>query len=148
MPADHAADDHAAIEGLASAFFALFSNRDGARPNLERIFELFVAGGVIANGSREEPEIATLRQFIEPRMELLSNGTLTEFREVETSSRTEVFGRVARRVSTYEKSGCRDGIFFEQRGVKILQFVKTGAGWKILSVAWDDERDGFSPAAL
>ena len=144
MPADNAVDDQAAIDGLVSAFFELFSNRGGKRPDLDRIFELFVAGGVIANCSREEPEVAGLREFIEPRRALLSNGTLTEFAEVETSARTEIFGRVARRVSTYEKSGRRDGVVFEQSGFKIFQFVKTGAGWKILSMAWDDEREGFS----
>ena len=148
MPADHAADDRAAIELLVSAFFALFSNRGGVSPDLDRIFELFVAGGSIANCARGEPEVTTLREFVEPRRVLLSNGTLTEFAEVETSARTEIFGRVARRVSTYEKSGCRDGASFTQRGLKVFQFVRTGAGWKIFSVAWDDEREGFPLPAL
>jgi hypothetical protein len=33
--------------------------------------------------------------------------------------------------------------------VKTLQFVRTGAGWRISAAAWDDERDGLTvPAGL
>ena len=141
-------EDEQAIDALAAAFFRLFSNRDGARPDLTGIFELFVAEGSIAKCTASEPEIATLREFIEPRQKLLTDGTLTDFAEVETSASTSIFGNVAQRVSTYEKSGRREGVAFAQRGVKTLQFVRTARGWKIFSVAWDDEREGFTVPLL
>jgi hypothetical protein len=134
----------AEIDQLTRAFFELFSNRDGMRPDLGRIFDLFVPQGVIARCAGRVPEISTLAAFIAPRQKLLSNGSLTDFAEVETSERTHIFGNMAQRLSTYQKSGSRDGVPFLSRGVKSFQFVHTPDGWRILSMAWDDERDGLS----
>ena len=36
-----------------------------------------------------------------------------------------------------------NGKEFENKGIKTMQFIKTSAGWKISSVAWDDEREEF-----
>ena len=132
------------IDQLTAAFFGLFSNLDGARPELERIFDLFVPQGLIAKCGERDPEISTLRDFIAPRQELLSNGSLTEFSEVETSESTQIFGSIATRWSVYRKSGRRDGTWFSSRGVKSFQFVETPRGWRILSMSWDDERPGFA----
>jgi hypothetical protein len=137
------ADAKAEIDRLADSFFALFSNRDGA-PVLDRIFDLFVPNGLIAKCTDPDPEISTLQEFIAPRQELLTNGTLTDFSESETFERTQIFGNIAQRLSTYQKSGRLDGVPFSARGVKTFQFVRTRTGWRILSVTWDDERDGLA----
>jgi hypothetical protein len=137
-------DAKAEIDRLTLSFFGLFSNSGSIEPHLQRIFDLFVSQGVIAKCTSDEPEISTLQEFITPRQELLTNGTLTEFSEVETSERTEIFGNIATRVGTYQKSGVLDGKSFTSRGLKSFQFVKTMSGWRILSATWDDERDGFS----
>jgi GNAT superfamily N-acetyltransferase len=133
----------AEIDGLADSFFALFSNRDGA-PDLERIFDLFVPDGVIAKCTGPDPEISTLHEFIEPRQTLLTSGSLTDFSESETSERTHIFGNIAQRLGTYQKSGNLTGAPYTTRGVKTFQFVRTRAGWRILSVTWDDEREGLA----
>jgi hypothetical protein len=135
-------DAKAEIDRLTDSFFALFCNRDGA-PELDRIFDLFVPDGLIAKCTSADPEISTLREFIAPRHELLTNGSLTDFSESETSERTAIFGNIAHRISTYQKSGHLDGVPFSTRGVKTFQFVRTLAGWRILSVTWDDERENL-----
>jgi hypothetical protein len=137
------ADAKAEIDRLADSFFALFSNRDDA-PDLARIFDLFVPNGLIAKCTNSDPEISTLEEFIAPRQELLTNGTLTDFAESETSERTQIFGNIAQRLSTYQKSGCLNGVPFSTRGVKTFQFVRTRTAWRILSVTWDDEREGLA----
>jgi hypothetical protein len=134
----------AEIDELTRSFFGLFSNRGGVKADLGRIFDLFIPQGLIAKCGALDPEISTLQAFITPRQELLSNGSLTDFAEVEMSERTHIFGSMAQRLSTYEKSGSRDGIPFVSRGVKSFQFVRTVDGWRILSMVWDDERDGLS----
>jgi hypothetical protein len=136
------ADAKAEIDRLTDAFFELFSNRDGA-PDLERIFDLFVPNGLIAKCTGPDPEISTLHEFVAPRREMLTNGTLTEFSESETFERTQIFGNIAQRLSIYQKSGCLDGVLFTTRGVKTFQFVRTRVGWRIFSVTWDDEREGL-----
>ncbi len=138
--------DKAEIDALVRSFFQLFSNRAGIRPELDRIFGLFVPRGLLVKCGGEEPEVCSLIEFITPRQALLTNGTLQEFHEFETGESTTIFGDCAQRISAYQKSGVLDGQVFSTRGVKTFQFVRSGAGWKILSVAWDDERNGFQPA--
>jgi hypothetical protein len=136
--------DKAEIDELTRSFFGLFSNVGGVKPGLDRVFDLFVPQCLIAKCGALDPEVSTLHAFITPRQELLSNGSLTDFAEVETSERTFVFGSIAQRLSTYEKSGSRDGVPFTSRGVKSFQYLRTADGWRILSMAWDDERDGLT----
>lgn len=137
-------DAKAEIDRLTESFFGLFSNRDGARVDLSRIFDLFVPRGLITNCAGPSPVVSTLEEFIEPRQKILTDGSLVDFHEAELSECTTIFGNAAQRISTYRKSGIRDGIAFSSRGVKTFQFIRTSTGWWILSMAWDDERDGFS----
>jgi hypothetical protein len=64
--------------------------------------------------------------------------------EVEFAATTEVFGNVAHRFSTYEKRGTMQGEAIEGRGVISTQFIRTPSGWKMSSMAWDDERPGLA----
>jgi ribosomal-protein-serine acetyltransferase len=138
-------DARAEIDRLIASFFGLFNNRGGRRPDLARARELFVREGVIAKCVASTPEISTLEDFIAPRQELLTSGTLTDFEEVETSATTEIHGHIAHRVSNYRKSGVLEGTPFVTRGVKNFQLLETPSGWRILSMTWDDEREGFKP---
>jgi len=131
--------DQQSIDDLVERFFALFSNRDGAVPDLRRIVDLCVPEAVISKCVGAVPEVMTLESFLAPREVLLTNGTLTEFSEVETAQRTSIFGNVAQRASTYAKSGVLNGVAFETKGVKVFQFIRRAEGWRIVAVAWDDE---------
>lgn len=144
-----AADD-AAITEIVTGFFGLFTNRDGATLRLRAIFDLCLPEAIISKCIGPTPEVQGLEAFIAPRAAILTDGTLTDFAEVETAHRTSVFGNVAQRVSTYAKSGVLRGVPFEARGLKVFQLVRTAAGWRIAAVAWDDEREGvtFDPAIL
>jgi ribosomal-protein-serine acetyltransferase len=136
------AEAKAEIDRLIASFFGAFDNR-GGRPSVAKVRELFVREGLFAKCVASIPEISTLDDFIAPRQELLSGGTLTDFEEVETSETTQVFGHTAYRLSTYQKSGVLQGTSFVTRGVKSFQLLETPAGWRILSMTWDDEREGF-----
>jgi hypothetical protein len=89
-------------------------------------------------------EVAGVAEFIRPRQALVDTGPLTQFREAEISHTTEAFGNVAHRFSAYEKSGTLNGTSFRARGMISTQFVHTATGWKMSSMAWDDEREGLS----
>jgi ribosomal-protein-serine acetyltransferase len=137
------AEARAEIDQLIASFFGLFNNRGGQGPDVGRVRDLFVTEGLIARCVDSTPEIFSLETFIAPRQEMLSNGTLTEFEEVETSGTTHVLGHIAHRLSTYRKSGVLQGTPFATRGVKSFQLLETPSGWRILSMAWDDEREEF-----
>jgi hypothetical protein len=134
-----ASGDQADIDRLMGLFMDSFTNTGGRRPDLEIIRELFVPEGRIISNIGNDPVIMDVDAFVEPRRKMLTDGTLTEFSEWEVSQRTEIFGSVAHRFSEYRKSGVRDGAPFEGRGHKTTQFLRTRDGWRMSSMAWDDE---------
>jgi hypothetical protein len=75
---------------------------------------------------------------------MVDSGALTSFEEVETAETTEVFGNIAHRFSTYEKRGTMHGEAIEGGGLISTQFIRTPSGWKMSSMAWDDERPGLA----
>ena|SRR6266576_5233941 len=131
------------LKALMDAFFAAVSFEEGSAPAYERLRELVLPGGLLIRNTGEAPEIATVDAFIAPRQALVESGELTSFAEFETHAITEVFGQVAHRLSTYGKRGVTNGEPFEGAGVISTQFVLTRGGWRISSMAWDDERPGL-----
>ncbi|MCP9990335.1 GNAT family N-acetyltransferase [Streptomyces albogriseolus] len=134
-----ASGDRAEIDRLMGLFMDSFTNTGGRRADLHVIRELFVPEGRIISNIGDDPVIMDVDAFVEPRQKMLTDGTLTEFSEREVSERTVIFGSVAHRFSEYRKSGVRDGVRFEGHGHKTTQFLRTQAGWRMSSMAWDDE---------
>jgi len=132
------------VQSLIEQFFAAVSFPEGGAPQYERIRDLFVPEGLLIKNSADEPEISGLDAFIAPRQELFDSGRLTSFEEVEVAARTEAFGNVAHRLSTYHKRGIQDGVAFEATGIITTQFIATPTGWRMTSMAWDDERPGLT----
>lgn len=132
------------LKRLTDGFFRAVSFEPGEAPSYASIYELFIEAGLLIKSSGATPEISSVRQFIEPRQATVNAGELTRFREAELSESTEIFGNVAHRFSAYVKSGTSKGVLFEARGLISTQFVLTPLGWKISSMAWDDERPGLA----
>ncbi|MFE6667563.1 GNAT family N-acetyltransferase [Streptomyces sp. NPDC057697] len=133
-------DVKAELDRLMHAFLGAFATLGGGRPNLQVVREVFIPQGTIVSNVGDEPVIHDLDSFIEPREKVLTDGTVTEFSEWEVAERTEIFGSVAHRFSEYRKSGYLDGTWFEGAGRKTTQFLRTPAGWRMSSMAWDDEK--------
>jgi len=137
-------DAKQAIDELVSVFFSVFAVKKGCKTDLSIINQLFIAEALIIKNVTTAPEIYSLQSFIEPREKMLNEGTLVDFKEEELWERTEIFGNIAQRLSVYRKSGMMSGKAFEARGMKTIQFINTPDGWKMSSLAWDDEREGLS----
>jgi hypothetical protein len=132
------------IDSLTSDFFRAVSFFEGNKPAYQNLYKLFIESGQLIKNSAILPEISNVRQFIEPRQRTVDAGELTNFKEVETAEITEIFGNIAHRFSTYKKYGINKGAAFEGRGIISMQFIMTETGWKIGSMAWDDERSGLT----
>ena len=128
----------ASIENLSGVFEA------GEAPQYVNLYGLFIESGLLIKNVSSPPEISFVKQFIEPREASVRSGDLTRFNEAELSETTEIFGNVAHRFSAYSKSGTLKRVPFEARGMCSTQFILTPEGWKITSMAWDDERPGLS----
>ena len=135
----NAKKDRTEIDALTSRFFDLFTNKDGRVPNVKEIKSIFIPKGILISNTKDPAALYALDDFIRPREEMLTNGTLTNFCEREISHSTELFGNIAQRFSLYEKSGELNGEYFETKGMKTIQFVKVNGKWKMSSVAWCDE---------
>ena len=131
--------DHDDIQALLTAFLRAVSFDVGVRPDYGAITGLFVARGLLIRNSGPEPEITSVAEFIAPRQATVDSGALTDFEETELGGVTELFGSVAHRFSGYAKRGALNGTAFSARGAIATQFVRTPAGWRISSMAWDDE---------
>jgi hypothetical protein len=138
---------NAELDQLTLAFFAAVSFEQGGRPHYQQIHALFIAQGLLIKNSGQVPEISTLQAFIAPRQASVDVGELTRFHEAELSQTTQVFGNVAQRFSTYAKSGTLKGVAFKAKGVISTQFIRTPQGWRMSSMAWDDERPGLAVPA-
>ncbi len=112
-----------------------------------RLRELFIPQAVIVRTGGLEPTVYDIAQevLIEPHgTALLTGGTLTDFREWPLSGRIDVFGDVAQYFGSYAKSWVQACVPFVGAGKKTIQFIRTGQGWRISAVAWDDEREGLT----
>jgi ribosomal-protein-serine acetyltransferase len=131
--------DAQAIDEITHRFFAAFGNAGGHAANIDDLYRILIPQAVIVSNSGDSPIVYNVESFVEPRRALLGNGTLSDFREWETSGRTDVFGNIAQRAGTYAKSWTAGGRSFEQTGAKTLQFIRTPEGWRISAFAWDDD---------
>ncbi|RZT16804.1 hypothetical protein EV649_4337 [Kribbella sp. VKM Ac-2569] len=130
--------DKAELDRLMGLFFSAFTNTDGP-PHTEHVHEVFIPQGTIISQTGDQTIVYDLDSFIAPRHRILTDGTLTEFAEWEVSEQTEIYGSIAHRFSEYRKSGIQNGEQFEGGGHKTTQFVRTPAGWRISSIAWEDD---------
>ena len=126
------------IDALVEQFFAAFDNRS-IEPSLKRVTDCFSSNAVVARSDSNGTQLFTVEEFAMPRINLLSDGSLVNFTEMEESSTTQVFGGIATRTSRYRKAGVLHGSSYVGAGTKCFQFVRLGNGWRISSLAWVDD---------
>ncbi len=135
----HNIADKLEIDTLTKMFFNIFNNTNKQQPNWETIDTICIAQTIIIKKSGTTEEVYTLSSFIEPRKKILSDGTLTNFKESEIHEETNIIGNIGQRFSKFEKSGYLNGEYFKAYGNKLFQFIKTTTGWKINAVIWEDD---------
>jgi hypothetical protein len=136
--------DRDAVATVVRTFFEAFTSGPGCAERLDALPELFLPGALIVRTCGGEPTAYDVAGFVEPRRELLTGGTLTDFREWELEGHTELFGDVAHHFCSYAKEWRQNGVRHTRRGMKTLQLVRTATGWRISGAAWDDERPGLA----
>jgi hypothetical protein len=135
-------DDEAQIAAVVDTFFAAFTSgpADEVAGRMAALRGVLLPQAVVVRTCGGEPTAYDVEGFIAPREALLTDGTLTAFREWVVEGRTDVWGDVAQHWCSYAKEGVQGGASFSGRGQKTIQLVRTGAGWRISAAAWDDER--------
>jgi len=139
-----ATTDQATIQGIVDAFFGAFVSGPGCAERMDLLRGLLLPQAVIVRTCGMEPLVMGVEEFIAPREALLTDGSLTDFREWPVAGRVEVFGDIAHWFGSYAKAGTQGGEPFSGRGMKTIQFVRTADGWRISAAAWDDEREDLT----
>ena len=132
--------DKLSINEITKSFFGVFTNTNNKQPNWNLLSSICIPEIMLISKTETTHTVYSLTSFIEPRQKILTDGTLKEFEEHETTEHTKIIGNIAQRHSAYQKSGILEGTMFKQEGYKFLQFVKTNAEWKISSAIWEDEK--------
>src|SRR5215203_5371469 len=127
------------INSLTKQFFNLFDNTGHKIPDWTIAQKICIPQIIIIKKTGLTEVVYNLTNFIEPRKEILSDETLTNFREQELQEDTQIAGHIAQRRSRYQKSGTLSGKPFIEAGTKLFQFVKTSSGWRINSLVWEDD---------
>lgn len=128
------------IERVVSVFFSVFSTKEGSRPLLRQLNEIFLPEAIIIKNTGVYPEVFTLNAFIDRTARAITDGLLTEFSESEVAGTTSVYGNIANHFCAFKKVGNRHGTRFHLFGMKSLQLVRVNEDWKISSVIWDEEK--------
>ena len=139
------AADVGELRRRGDVFFAAFTSGEGLDERMDALRAALVPGAVITRTCGLEPEVYDVESFLAPRRAMLTDGSLTDFRERAVDGRIDVFGDIAHWFGRYEKDGRLHGEPYAGAGMKSIQFVRTSAGWRIVAAAWDDERPGLGP---
>lgn len=135
------------LDELTQALYQSVSFDKGELPNLQSLKSLFYAGGRLINNNKDQPQEFTVQQFNQVVEEQIKSGSLIAFREQEISSRTEVFGKIAHRFSTYEAYLNDLGAAPFSVGINSIQFIKVKDSWYVYSMVWNDQQqDRLIPA--
>ena len=130
-----------AIDYITEDFYESLSFQDGEQPDLETVKGLFYGDGLLINNSFGKPVTFTLETFTNAIEAQVAEGNLRQFMQRELYSKTDVFGKVAQRLSVYEYSLADHEIENLPRGINYIQYILIDDSWNITSMAWSDENE-------
>lgn len=133
--------DAQAIEEITGELYASICFEEGGQPPVEKLRDLFVPWGHLVNNNGDEPAVMPVDDFIGAYQQALSGGSIKSFYEGELSSRTELFGKIAHRFSTYEAKFDLAKAEPFSVGINSIQFIKTAGKWRVTCMVWNDQTD-------
>ena len=135
------AGDSDSIDSTIRALYDVISGPAGTR-DWARFHSLFAEGARLIP-IRVTPEGSAPSVLTPDDYEKRAAATFAKapFYESEVAHRIETFGNIAHVFSTYESRRAPGEKPFA-RGINSFQLVKTGAGWKVMTILWDTEREG------
>lgn len=136
------------VGSVVDEMYAMVSGSAGPR-DWSRQTEIFhpearqMRTGVDGDG-RPWIKIMSLEQY---RADTTPFFAANDFYEIETARRIDVFGNMAQVWSVYEARRAPDDATPERRGINSIQLYRDDRGhWRIMSMIWDNEREGLKVA--
>jgi hypothetical protein len=100
----------AEISETVADLYRVISIKKGEIPDWEKFRSLFFPGAQLVSNSGETPVAWGVEKFISYYRERIKDKTVEEFQEGEIAQKTEIFGKIAHRFSTYEAKPYKRGI--------------------------------------
>ncbi|HRH49940.1 MAG TPA: hypothetical protein PLP23_14385 [Panacibacter sp.] len=133
-----APDDEAITKAVADAY-KVISFKKGEHADFENIKNYFIPKTQFINFRTDTAEILSLDEFIGAYKSFIEETHTESFYEKELYGRTDQFGKIAQRISTYATYlNTMDST--AERGVNSFQLIKTPQGWRVTSIIWDVEK--------
>lgn len=135
---------HADIAALMHDFYATISGGPGEQ-DWDGAAALFHPGATMVR-TRIEDGVPRAWLFDHDGYVASTRAILADrsFHEIETARECVRFGQIAQVFSTYEARETPDSPDLIFRGVNMLHLWNDGARWWIMSVIWDNEREGLA----
>ena len=138
------AEDKRRIRAMINEDYAMLSGPPGPRP-YEKVKHHYhpratmVRTGVDENGS----PFATVMSVDDHHADVDRKLTDIAFLEEEIDHQCEIFGHIARVRSIYRSVYGTGSAAREGRGVNFFNLIRENGAWKIMSIVWDNERQGL-----
>jgi hypothetical protein len=142
IPAADPADVES-IDAIITALYDVISGPAGER-DWDRFRSLFAPGATLSPMA-PRPDGTTPVRVLTPEDYVQFGGgyfAQNPFFEVEAGRRLEQFGNVANAMSFYESRNAPEEEPFT-RGVNTITLISDGTRWYVLSIAWDEVREGL-----
>jgi hypothetical protein len=135
----HKMPDEDAIKKAVADAYQIISFRAGQTLNYDSIRTSFIPQAQLMDFRTDSLQVLSLDQFIVFYKDFLKSAGIKSFYEKEVFGKTDQFGKIAQRISTYASYiNTMDSV--GERGVNSFQLVKTPNGWRVSSIIWDVER--------
>jgi hypothetical protein len=132
-----------AIDYITEDFYESLSFMDGEMPDLETVKTLFLPDALLINNSFSQPVKYTAESFTQGMEAQIADGSLLQFMQREIYSKTEIFGKIAQRISVYEYSFAYHEMENLPKGINYIQFIQVDDLWRVTSMAWSDENENY-----
>ena len=139
--AAHTAPDDAAIKKAVDDAYAAISFKAGEQPKYNNIQNYFIPKTQLINFISDTSQILSINDFVKAFKIYVESTKIQSFHEEEVYGKTEQFGNIAQRISTY-KTYINSLDIVKERGVNSFQLIKTPQGWKVSGMIWDVEKTG------
>ena len=135
--------DDAAIKKAVDDAYAAISFTNGQPPRYDSIKYFFIPQAQLINFITDTAQILSIDDFVKAFKIYVESTKIQTFYEQEIYGRTDQFGNIAQRISSY-KTYINSPDIVKERGVNSFQLIKTPQGWKVSSIIWNVEKPGLN----
>ncbi len=137
----HKMPDEEGIQKAVADAYRTISFKEGEVLNYDSIRAHFIPKAQFIHFVNDSMQILSLDEFVNGYKQFIESAHVKSFTDEEITGRTDQYGRIAERISTY-RSYMNNMDTVAERGVNSFQLINTPGGWRVSSIIWDIERPG------